>query len=232
LSSENRAALAAWADDGDGPDGFADRVVVAFLAQREADVDDALDEADEADDEVIAAEPRAAVGDGRVLRMVGLVAAVAAAAAVMLMVRVLPGAPEGVEVADAGRFQHAGVGDEPPDRRDCEHAEAGAGPSLAELPAQGQPSPPQPDLAILGAQAATVLAQHCSPCHDSTDPEANPNALQIFDLEQPQWWLTMSDAQLEDARTRVQELEAATDDERGRVKAFVEVQLRQRAHAG
>jgi hypothetical protein len=42
----------------------------------------------------------------------------------------------------------------------------------------------------------------------------------------------MSDAQLVEARTRVQELAAATDDERWRLAAFVEDQLHRRAHAG
>jgi hypothetical protein len=202
LSSEDRAALAAWADEGDIPDGFADRVVVAFLAEQADDEDPAVER-----EPAVTVEPRAAVGGGRLLRMVGLVAAVAAAAAVMLMVRVLPRASE-VEVVSA------------------------RAPAPTDRPEETRTGLQEPDAAVLGAQAATVLAQHCTPCHDSTDPDANPNALQVFDLEQPQWWLTMSDAQLEDVRTRAQELGAATDDERARVKAFVQAQLQQPAHAG
>jgi hypothetical protein len=211
LSSDDRAALAAWADEGDLPEGFADRVVVAFLAEAAGDVNRA-----DAYEAVVPIEPRATVGGGKLLRLVGFVAAIAAAAAVMLMVRVLPRASE-VEVVSA----HA-----------CEHAGAKAAPTPTDPPIAAGPSLRAPELAVLGAQAATVLAQHCSPCHDSTDPDANPSALQVFDLEQPQWWLTMSDAQLEQARTRVQELGAASDDERARVKAFVQAQLQQPAHAG
>lgn len=227
LSREQRATLAAWADEGDIPPGFADRVVVAFLAER---VD--LDE-----DEAVSPEPRAKVGEARLVRVVGIITAMAAAAAVMLMVRVLPRASE-VEVAAARTCEHVGAGRErglEPSRSEPSAAsacETGAEPLPPEPRAEARAGRPEPNLAVLGAQAATVLAQHCSPCHDSTDFEANPNALQVFDLEQPQWWLTMSDAQLEEARTRVQQLGAATEDERRRVAAFVEVQLRQRAHAG
>jgi hypothetical protein len=224
LSDDERAALAAWADEGDVPDGFAERVAAAWLAERlgEAPDDEQADE-----DEAVTAGPRAATRGGRGVRVVGLVATLAAAAAVMCMVRLPPRASEveGAVAAEPVEDAEAGA---------CDRAAPGAGPVRAEAPAAvpAEVEPAEPDLAVLGAGAGAVLAQHCMPCHDSTDPAAKPDALQVFDLEQPQWWLTMSDAQLVEARTRVQELAAATDDERWRLAAFVEDQLHRRAHAG
>jgi hypothetical protein len=230
LSSEDRAALAAWADDGDGPDGFAERVVVAFLAERDGRDHDEPSRAANARGEHHAAEPRTTLGGTRVLRVVGLVAAVAAAAAVMLMVRVLPRASEGDELAEARAGDCGGV--EPSlGEHACGLAEAQAQPELGhdEPSVAGQRAP---ELAVLGAHAGAVLANHCMPCHDSTDPDAKLGALEVFDLDQSHWWITMSDAQLRDARTRVQENEAATQHERRHVTAFVEAELRRRAHSG
>jgi hypothetical protein len=239
LSTDERAALAAWADEGDEPDGFADRVVAAMLAERIGDGGEGLDVDESEGDasQAAAAEPRVAAGDGRVVRVIGLIAAFAAAAAVMLMVRVLPGAPEVEVVADAGgEMRAAPVRPAAQAERlpTCDHADGGAEVPRAEPPvAETFPAPsPETVIAVLGAEAGLVLAEHCMPCHDSTDPEANPGALQVYDLEQPQWWLTMSDAQLEEARTRVQQLEAASDDERRRVSAFVEARRQQLARAG
>jgi mono/diheme cytochrome c family protein len=199
LTNEERAALAAWADDGDVPDGFADRVVAACVSERLAE-----SLADDVDDDV-AVGSRPAAREGRVVRLVGLCAAIAAAAAVMLMVRVLPRASEvDVQLAAAGE------------------------------PSRVEPAPTEPaaEADAIAAEAALVLAQHCSPCHDSTDPGAQPAALQVFDVEQPRWWILMSDAQLEEARLRVQELEAATDDDRRKLDAFAAARRRPPAHAG
>jgi len=212
-STNERAALAAWADEGEVPDGFADRVVAAYLAERLGDFESESESESESEaGEAATAEPRVAASDGRLIRVVGLVAAFAAAAAVMLMVRVLPRASE-VEVVAAADV---------------------VAPSRAEPPvAETFPAPaPETVISVLGLEAGMVLAEHCTPCHDSTAPEANPAALQVYDLEQPQWWLTMSDAQLEDLRMRIQELEAASDDQRRRVSTFVEARKRQLAHAG
>lgn len=198
LRSDERAALAAWADEGDLSDGFGDRVVATFLAER-------LGQAEEE-----APEARARAREGGVVRVIGLVAAIAAAAAVMLMVMVLPRASAGVEVADA-RGWDQGIDE------------------LGLVVVSEETRALEPSR---GARAAAVLAQHCAPCHDSSDPEGKPQALDVFDLEQPQWWITMSDAQLEEARLRVQELGAATEEERGRVAGFVETELARRAHAG
>lgn len=204
LTDDERAALAAWADDGDVPDGFEDRVVAAYLSASSASSASGPDRG-----EAALAGPRAAGREGRVVRLVGLGAAIAAAAAVMLMVRVLPRASEvELEVAEARE------------------------PSSAE-PTTVEPAPERPsELAALGADAALVLAQHCVPCHDSTDPEAKPAALQVFDLQQPQWWLLMSDPQLDVARERLEQLEAATDDDRRKLDAFLAARRRVPTHSG
>lgn len=228
LSNHERAMLAAWADDGDVPDGFEDRVVAAMLAERLGELGDGEG------DEAAVARPRAAASEGRVVRLVGWAAAIAAAAAVMLMVRVLPRASEVEQVAEAGSAS------EPDGPSSPGEPLAPGEPSRGFEPPRGIEPPlvetssasPEPVLAVLGAAAGTVLAQHCSPCHDSTDPEAKPAALDVFDLEQPQWWLTMSDARLEEARTRVQELGAASDDERRTMDAFVEARLHRMSRAG
>lgn len=237
LSSRERSMLAAWADDGDVPDDFADRVVAAVLAERLGDGDGAEDGA-----EAAVARTRAAASEGKVVRLVGWVAAIAAAAAVMLMVRVLPRASE-VGVAEARRPDGAEIGAapvqspapvEPMDDPTCEPVDGAARLPRIDSPPVETPSAKLPEqaFAVLGADATLVLAQHCSPCHDSLDSEANPGALDVFDLEEPQWWLTMSDAQLEEARTRVQELGDASDDERRTLDAFVEARLRRPSHAG
>jgi hypothetical protein len=153
-----------------------------------------------------------------------------AAAGVMLLVRVRPHASEGAVAVLTSPPAQA----EPLDDPTCDHADGSVEAPLAEPPvAETFPAPlPETMLAVLGAEAGLVLAEHCMPCHDSTDPGANPGALQVYDLDQPQWWLTMSDAQLEEARTRVQQLETASDDERRRMSAFVEARRQQLARAG
>ena len=138
----------------------------------------------------------------------------------MLMVRVLPRASEvehesAVHACDAAMAHEREPRDEPGRRQ----------PSATPRPASTEPT-------VLGARAVEVLAHHCSPCHDSTDPEAKAGALGVFDVEQRYWWSTMSDAQLEDASMRVSELEGSTDDERERVGAFVQAELQRRARAG
>lgn len=200
LTPEQLAALHAWADAGDVPDDFADRVVARLRCQRD---DPPSTHARGQEAAAVASRTGA---EARVVRRVGVVAALAAAAAVMLMVRVLPRASE--------------VADDPAARP--------ASPSERALAMASEPSESQ----RLGAAAADVLAEHCRPCHDSTDPEAKPEALAVFDVTEPRWWAVMSDAQLEDASMRVQQLGAATDDERRTMDAFVRARLERPAHAG
>ena len=57
-----------------------------------------------------------------------------------------------------------------------------------------QPAPPPAALRIVAAKTDTVraaahevLARRCGECHERHRPTANPKALQIFDLDAPDW---------------------------------------------
>jgi hypothetical protein len=231
LNDDERAALAAWADDGDVSDGFEDRVVAAYLSatlsagsSSLAEGSSSLAEGSSSEDralrfegEALATGPRATVREGRVVRLVGFCAAIAAAAAVMLMVRVLPRAEGELEVAEA---------------RGLSPAELVASEPANERPSESEVDAAEPDVDALGTEAGLVLAQHCVPCHSSTDREANAGALRIFDVEQPQWWVLMSDAQLDGARQRLEYLDAASEDDRRKLAAFLEARRRAPTHSG
>jgi hypothetical protein len=215
LNDDERAALAAWADDGDVSDGFEDRVVAAYLSATLAEGSSTEDRAERFEGEALATGPRAVVREGRVVRLVGFCAAIAAAAAVMLMVRVLPRAEGELEVAEA-RGPTELLASEP----------------ASERPRQSEVEAAEPDVDALGTEAGLVLAQHCVPCHSSTDREANAGALRIFDVEQPGWWVLMSDAQLDGARQRLEYLDAASEDDRRKLAAFLEARRRTPTHSG
>jgi mono/diheme cytochrome c family protein len=55
---------------------------------------------------------------------------------------------------------------------------------------------PPPALARMRVDAHALLAANCAPCHDSTASGADGDALEVFDLQHPAWWLSMSDRQL------------------------------------
>lgn len=217
LSSDERAALAAWADEADPSDGFTDKVLSAWIAERATEESRPPDDLDDRAEPAAAEQPRRSASAARTRRVVAWAATLAAAAAVMLMVRVLPRA-SGAEHAGGPTCNHDGDAHGPP--------------SIARLDPAAAPEAGEPEHLALGSNAATVLARHCSPCHDSGDPDAKAGALDVFDVEQSYWWSTMSDAQLEDARDRIRAHEAATDDERRHMNAFVDAELRRRARAG
>ena len=75
-------------------------------------------------------------------------------------------------------------------------------------------------------QARAVLESHCGRCHNSTLPTAKPAALQIFDLKEPDFAATMSDAQLSKAIGRVEGLgdQEALD----RIRKFVTAERQHR----
>ncbi|MCA9708348.1 MAG: hypothetical protein KDK70_21035 [Myxococcales bacterium] len=209
LSGEERAALLAWAEE-DPPEGFADAVLAAWVAAREPEPES---------EPAAAPEPRRARRASSLRSVIGIGTAISAAAVVMLLVRVPPSSGEGLDGA-AGSL---------PSAQGCQaHAAAFAEPALApSIPSVG------PDAhSVLGAEAVAVLVHHCTPCHDGTDPDAKPGALGVFDVQQPRWWSTMSDAQLAEARLRIEELGDAADEERRRMTAFVDAELAQREHAG
>ncbi|MCX4245380.1 hypothetical protein OEB96_32440 [Paraliomyxa miuraensis] len=213
MNDDERAALAAWADDDDPSDAFTEKVLCAWFAEQAGSTEEGVVE-----EPALTSEPRAAASRRRA---VGWVGALATAAVVMLMVRVLPRASE-VERETAGHACAPAMAQErgPADERG-RHEPMTPGAVSAE-----------PESTVLGAQAGQVLAHHCNPCHDSTLPDAKTGALEVFDLDKPYWWSTMSDAQLEDASLRVRELAGSTDDERERVGTFVQAELQRRARAG
>jgi len=140
---------------------------------------------------------------------------VAAAAAVMLMVRVTPPGSGHAVAGTPG----------------CEHAESSAR-STELLLAPTEPVTLEERGSALGDDAVAVLARHCSPCHDGEDVDARAGALEVFDVQQRPWWPGMSDGQLSQTRQRIEQLGSTREDERRSVAAFVDAQLSLRAHAG
>lgn len=233
LSPRERTLLAAWADDGDVPDELEDRVVVALLAERLGEGDgDREGDRDEGGAAAEVARSRAATSEGRVVRLVGWAAAIAAAAAVLLMVRVLPRASEVEPVREVAAAERA-VPAEPPVA-----VRAEAEPER-ETPERVTPEL-EPETACetfdaLAAEATLVAARYCSPCHDSADRDAHPGALGVFDVQEQEWWSLMSDAQLEGSRRRAQMLvedSGATEDEQRKLDAFLARRLELEPHAG
>jgi len=56
-------------------------------------------------------------------------------------------------------------------------------------PAPSEPAiaVPRPALASVRDNAHAALARHCGSCHEAHQPTANPKALAVFDLDQPDW---------------------------------------------
>jgi hypothetical protein len=75
-------------------------------------------------------------------------------------------------------------------------------------------------------EARAVLESHCGECHNSTLPTAKTAALRIFDLKEPDFAATMSDAQLSKALGRVEGLgdQEALD----RIRKFVTAERQHR----
>lgn len=221
LSPRERTMLAAWADDGDVPDGLEDRIVAAVLAEPPDE-----GEGDEVAAAAEVARSRAAASEGKGVRLVGWAAAIAAAAAVMLMVRVLPRASEGEHAREVAAAERAAASE----------PAAALG---AELEAEAEPDSDvlAPETACetfdaLAAEATLVATRYCSPCHDSADRDAHPGAVGVFDVQQQEWWSFMSDAQIEGARRRTQQLEHATQEERYKLDAFLAQPLERPLGAG
>lgn len=229
LSPRERTMLAAWADDGDVPDGLEDRIVVALLAERLGEGEGDR-EGDEGGAAAEVARSRAATSEGRVVRLVGWAAAIAAAAAVLLMVRVLPRASEVEQAREVAAAERA-VPAEPPTALWAEPEPETPEPETPEL----EPETACETFDALAAEATLVAVRYCSPCHDSADRDAHPGALGVFDLQEQEWWSLMSDAQLEGARRRAQMLvegSDATEDEQRKLDAFLARRLELEPHAG
>jgi hypothetical protein len=61
--------------------------------------------------------------------------------------------------------------------------------------------------------ARFILEKHCGNCHREDSPRANPKALAIFNLNKPDFAVTMTDLQLKDARGRLENLLPAKNDD-------------------
>jgi hypothetical protein len=80
-------------------------------------------------------------------------------------------------------------------------------------------------LELRSAALATLQAQ-CTPCHSSTSGEAVRGALEVFDVEDPRWYLSMSERQLGVAMRR---LDGAVETaEREGFRAYVDGEIAHR----
>ena len=84
-------------------------------------------------------------------------------------------------------------------------------------------------LARMRADAHTLRAAHCAPCHDSTAMDAENDALEIFDVQDSRWWLTMSDRQLRVVVDRMTSRDGMTPDDIAGITSYIEAELDFRA---
>jgi mono/diheme cytochrome c family protein len=64
-------------------------------------------------------------------------------------------------------------------------------------------APPVDPMAVARDEARFVLEQQCGTCHRSDQPTANPRALAVFDLDEPDFARGLTDAQLASAMSRL-----------------------------
>ena len=75
------------------------------------------------------------------------------------------------------------------------------------------------ELQRIREEAHVVLLEHCGSCHTDDSPEANPGALGIFNLHDPDWHARFDLAKLQSAKGRVDV--QGTDDDKRAFDAFV-----------
>jgi mono/diheme cytochrome c family protein len=85
----------------------------------------------------------------------------------------------------------------------------------------------EPPVALtqMRAEAHTLLAVHCSPCHDSTAFDAEGQALDVFDVQDSRWWLTMSDRQLRVVIDRMASRDGMSPDDIEGITSYIEAEL-------
>jgi len=81
------------------------------------------------------------------------------------------------------------------------------------------------DLAALRVSAHGVLVARCVPCHLGSDAGAKPPALEVFDLDQPDWWRRPPGPRL---RKMIGRLASAPAEQRELVSAFIDAELADR----
>jgi mono/diheme cytochrome c family protein len=84
---------------------------------------------------------------------------------------------------------------------------------------------PSPALARSRADAHALLAANCAPCHDSTASEADVSALEVFDVRDARWWLTLSDRQLRVVLDRMSSDDGVTPDELAGIAGWVAAEI-------
>ena len=83
--------------------------------------------------------------------------------------------------------------------------------------------PPAPDPRVARRDdARLVLERFCGECHIGTLPTAKPRAISVFDLSEMEWAARMSPLQWKSALDRLDQNKEVSDDDRRRVRAYVE----------
>jgi hypothetical protein len=85
-------------------------------------------------------------------------------------------------------------------------------------------------LALRSAALATLRAE-CTPCHTRSSADAIPGALEVFDVEDPRWYLSMSERQLGVAVRRIDGTEVQTAEREG-FHAYVDGEIAHRRASG
>ena len=86
--------------------------------------------------------------------------------------------------------------------------------------------PPSASLLDLRSAALATISAQCTPCHSSTSGDAVPGALEVFDVEDPRWYLSMSERQLGVAMRRLDG--SVGSDEADRFRAYVDAEIAHR----
>lgn len=86
--------------------------------------------------------------------------------------------------------------------------------------------PPSASLLEMRAAALATLQAECTPCHSGASTEAVPGALEVFDVEDPRWYLSMSERQLGVAMRRIDG--AVETAEREGFRAYVDGEIAHR----
>src|SRR5262249_5416409 len=89
---------------------------------------------------------------------------------------------------------------------------------------------PRPSREELREDARAVVSAHCGACHTGSLATAKPEALAVYDLEQPEWAALLSEAQLADAVSRLTN-DGTTEADRGRFERYVAAERAERAAA-
>jgi hypothetical protein len=83
------------------------------------------------------------------------------------------------------------------------------------------------DLLALRTAALATLQEQCTPCHSRSSAEAVPGALEVFDVDDPRWYLSMSERQLGVAMRRIDGTAAETAEREG-FHAYVDGEIAHR----